>query len=60
MKLWVFENTTIVSFDLLVREKGKLYLNTKGQHSIPFKQLLVKETLVNGPWKLDLMGSTYS
>ena len=58
MNLRVFENTTIVFFNLFVREKGKLYLNTKGQHSIFFKQLLVKEILVNEPWKLELMGPT--
>ena len=37
-----------------VREKGKLYLNTKGAFRT-FKQLLVKQILVNGPWRLDFM-----
>ena len=41
-------------FNLFVREKGKLYLNTK-EHSIRFKQLPVKEILVNGRWRLDFM-----
>ena len=36
-------------FNLFVREKGNLYLSTKGEHSIRSKQLLVKEVLVNGP-----------
>ena len=35
-----------------MREKGKLYPR---EHSIPFKPLLVKEILVDGPWRFDFV-----
>ena len=35
-------------FNLFIKEKGKSYVNTKGAFHT-FKQLLVKEILVNGP-----------
>ena len=31
------------------------YISTQREHSIPFKQLLVKEILVNGPWRFDFL-----
>ena len=41
-------------FKLFVREKGN-YISIQREHSIRFKQLLVKEILANGPWRLDFM-----
>ena len=35
----------------LVREQGR-YISTQVEYSIPFKQLLAKEVLVNRPWRL--------
>ena len=50
----VFLKRLQVFFNLFVREKGK-YISVQRDHSIPFKHLLVKEILVNGPWRLDFM-----
>ena len=43
-------------FNIFVREKGKLYLNTKGSfRTFQAVNTVVKEILVNGPWKLEFM-----
>ena len=36
-------------------ERKKNYISIQREHSIRFKQLIVKEILVNGPWRLDFM-----
>ena len=43
-------------FNFFVREKN--HISLQREYSIPLKQLLVKEILVNGPWRLDFLGPT--
>ena len=50
----VFEKITIIFLTFLLKRKEN-YISIQMGHSISFKQLLVKEILVNGPWKLDFV-----
>ena len=43
-----------LSFPYLYEQLRKI----QREHSIRFKQLLVKEILANGPWRLDFYGPT--
>ena len=54
-RLSVFEKTEII-FLTLLQERKENYISIQMEHSKPFKQLLVKEILVNGLWRL--YGST--
>ena len=45
----VFLKRLQLSLNLFVREKEKLYKSIQREHVLFFKQLLVKEILVNGP-----------
>ena len=38
-----------------LQERKENYISIQREHSIPLKQLLVKEMLVNRPWRLDFL-----
>ena len=51
----VFLKRLQLFFNLFLREQGKIISSIKRERSIHFKQLLVKEIRVNGPWRLDFI-----
>ena len=51
----VFEKTTVIFFKPFCKREREIISQYKGEHSIRFKQLLVKEILVNGPSRFDFM-----
>ena len=50
----IFERTTIIFLTVLLESKEN-HISIQKEHSVPFQQLLMKEILVNGAWRLDLM-----
>ena len=50
------EDQCALSGAVMSTERKETYISIQREHSIPFKQLLVKEIFVNGPWRL--YGST--
>ena len=56
----VFEKTTMISLTCLEERKGN-YISIQRKHSIRFTQnLLVKEILSNGRWRLDFSSPQHS